>query len=42
MSAFIAAGIILPISRSSRLPTPDSRFPTPDSRFPIPCCLKNL
>ncbi|WP_424100099.1 hypothetical protein [Moorena producens] len=29
-------GIILPISRFSRLPIPDSRFPIPDSRFPIP------
>ena len=28
--------IILPISRFSRLPIPDSRLPIPDSRFPIP------
>ncbi|NES44090.1 MULTISPECIES: hypothetical protein [Moorena] len=27
---------ILPISRFSRLPIPDSRLPIPDSRLPIP------
>ncbi|NEO12937.1 MULTISPECIES: hypothetical protein [unclassified Moorena] len=27
---------ILPISRFSRLPTPDSRLPIPDSRLPTP------
>ncbi|WP_293068245.1 MULTISPECIES: hypothetical protein [unclassified Moorena] len=30
------SGIILPISRFSRFPIPDSRFPIPDSRFPTP------
>ncbi|NEN99335.1 MAG: hypothetical protein F6K50_28770, partial [Moorea sp. SIO3I7] len=33
----LVSGIILPISRFSRFPIPDSRFPIPDSR---PKCKK--
>ncbi|WP_158069869.1 hypothetical protein [Moorena bouillonii] len=33
----LVSGIILPISRFSRFPTPDSRLPIPDSR---PKCKK--